>query len=528
VAGGGGNRLYGGRQSDLFLLAAAGDIAYGGTSLDGSHDSVSDGAANQFLIDLSARPSGYRSDPAASIEIRDFQPGLDAITLITGDPQQARPLPINAANYLEWRNRLEQEQNILLNATPQIRMARRGLLISEAMLAEGFRLEAGDFFSDPDLPADQSLQLVGYDNSLPWLQSVDGALVVAPGSTVADGSYRLSLAGSDGLSRTPFTALTLAVNPTVSIGSLTLEAGARLDFRFPSIGGAAVSLLVQTLDTDGLPLGSPVVVAGQVGNSSGTPVGFDPFRADGVAGDLLQAGRLAFFLRRLDQPDALMPLQIRNDSGMGFSLQAADGSTVQASVRNADETDAVQPLFAETRIEAASFLGLDLPDAAGQAKGSSREVSLSMTMYREAAYDSRVSFYLADRKSGAVIDSVTGAMLSGAAFDEMGKPFNDYLSTAAAHTVIDGLVDNGQSSTISRSFQLSSALDPNSLILLPLLTVDDPSGQKIYGATPTLNPDRISHVAQIGINVFGFEDIAGGGDLDYDDILVKIMDVSYL
>jgi hypothetical protein len=94
--------------------------------------------------------------------------------------------------------------------------------------------------------------------------------------------------------------------------------------------------------------------------------------------------------------------------------------------------------------------------------------------------------------------------------------------------VIDGLVDNGQSSTISRSFQLSSALDPNSLILLPLLTVDDPSGQKIYGATPTLNPDRISHVAQIGINVFGFEDIAGGGDLDYDDILVKIMDVSYL
>ncbi|MBR8829728.1 MAG: hypothetical protein N5P05_001320 [Chroococcopsis gigantea SAG 12.99] len=36
------------------------------------------------------------------------------------------------------------------------------------------------------------------------------------------------------------------------------------------------------------------------------------------------------------------------------------------------------------------------------------------------------------------------------------------------------------------------------------------------------NPDGVSHVSRLGSNLFGFEDLWGGGDLDYNDTIVKI------
>jgi hypothetical protein len=38
-----------------------------------------------------------------------------------------------------------------------------------------------------------------------------------------------------------------------------------------------------------------------------------------------------------------------------------------------------------------------------------------------------------------------------------------------------------------------------------------------YGAA---NSDGISHFRSLGNNLFGLEDIAGGGDLDYDDLVI--------
>jgi hypothetical protein len=524
---GGANHLYGGGQSDRFFLAAPGDIAYGGSRVAVGDQSTADSAANQFFIDLGARPTGYRDDPRARITIADFQPGLDRLTLIAGDPQQAAPLPISAVNYLEWRNRLAQEQNIQLNAAPQIRLARRGLAITAEMLANGYKLASDFFFTDADLAAGDApaLRLVGYDNSLPWLREVDGALEIAPGSSVAPGSYTLSLAATDGLSRSPVTTITLAVNPTVNIGAVSIPAGSSLRFQFPDIRDSALELLVQTFDENGLPINNPTPVAGQVGNSAGTPVGYNAFGSDAVAGDLFSSGRLAFFLRRADQSSALIPLRIQTSSPTGFDLQAVDGTKVVATISNATAPDV---LIGETSFGGVSVLGLFLPIPAGTAQGATRQVSVAVELFREAGFNSNLGFYLADRHTGAVIDSITGALLSAPALDDKDNPNPDYNAIAAAHTVFSGTVANRSHATLSQSFQLNASLQPDALMLLPMLEVDDPSGRRIYTAAAPVNPDQAAHVALMGYNTLGFEDMYKMGDGDLDDILAKVVGVTII
>jgi hypothetical protein len=109
---GGNNRLYGGAQSDRFVLGAQGDLVYGGIRMAGSQESITDENNNIFVIDLDARGSDLDArgstmlnDPA--IEIRDFQLGRDSLTLIESDPSLSKPLPISAATYFEWRKSYE-------------------------------------------------------------------------------------------------------------------------------------------------------------------------------------------------------------------------------------------------------------------------------------------------------------------------------------------------------------------------------------------------------------------------------------
>ena len=43
----------------------------------------------------------------------------------------------------------------------------------------------------------------------------------------------------------------------------------------------------------------------------------------------------------------------------------------------------------------------------------------------------------------------------------------------------------------------------------------------IYFAFDSANSDSIKHIKTLGLNTFGLEDIQGGGDLDYDDLIFK-------
>jgi hypothetical protein len=524
---GGYNHLYGGEQGDRFFLASPGDVVYGGIRLSGTTESASDSAANTFLIDGSARPSGYLSDANAAITIADFQPGLDSITLINGNAEQTKALPICASNYIRYRDSLQTEQNIILNAAPVSLVAKRGLLITDAMLSAGFRIKASDFFYDPDVPlgGTPNLSFVGYNNDLPWLTASNGDLVVAPQSNVAPGSYSLSLAASDGLSRSPLTNINVSVAPKVSIGDISVPAGASLQFQFTSSNFAAIELLVQTLDINGLPLTQPIPIAGQVGSSSGTPSGFDGMHSNAVAGDLFASGQLAFFLRRPGTSSALLPMKIKASSPQGFSLLADDGTKVLATVSN---QPAAELFTCETSIAGVPALGLNIPNPAAPATPLVHKVSVAYELYREASFNSTVGFYLADRITGAVIDNVTGEFLTGPAIDDKGSPNPNYRAVAAAHTLLSATVANGGHAIGSQSLraqQLAEARKPG--------THANHSGQStrrypdLYRHCPR-ESDHSTHVSLMGTNTLGFEDSFNTGDADIDDIIAKITGVSFI
>lgn len=516
---GGNNRLYGGAQADRFVLGAKGDLIYGGMRMAGTQESITDGGNNIFVIDLNARGSTMLNDPA--IEIRDFQLGRDSLTLIENDPSRSTPLPISPATYLEWRKKLQDDYNVIINAAPQVRQAKRNLPITRAMLRDGFSISGRDLFADLD---SGELTLVGLDKNPSWLQLIDGKLQVAPGASVQSGTYSIAVAGSDGMSRTPLTSFSFAVDPQVSIGSLNLAAGSALQFRFNGIGNAAVELLVQTLDANDQPLHSPRLLAGQMGRSAGLPAGIDGNLSNAVAGDLFNNGRLAFFLRKPMESAELIPLEISNENPSAFRLSSGSISVDAAVVA----TPAATPLTTFVEVGGESILGLALPSLAPSSTDPTRKVSVSIDLFREASFENTIGFYLADALTGAVVDSRTGAFISGTPFDDQGNPSADYLITAAASSVWKGTVGNGGTTTITQSFDLHASLNLDGMVLLPFMEVNAGTERHTFMAGSSGNSDRISHITMLGNNVFGFEDQLGGGDFDYDDMVAVIRSVNML
>ena len=516
---GGNNRLYGGAQSDRFVLGAQGDLVYGGMRMAGTQESITDGNNNIFVIDLDARGTTILNDPA--IEIRDFQLGRDSLTLIESDPSRSTPLPISPSTYLEWRKKLQEDYNVVINAAPQLRQAKRNLAITRTMLRDGFSISARDLFADLDAG---ELTLVGLDKNPSWLQLRDGMLLVAPGADVQSGTYAFAVAGSDGMSRTPLTSFSFAVDPQVSIGSLNLAAGSALQFHFNGIGNAAVELLVQTLDANDQPLHSPRLVAGQMGRNAGLPAGIDGNLSNAVAGDLFNSGRLAFFLRKPMESAELIPLEIGNENPSAFRLSSGSISVDAAVVA----TPAATPLTTFVEVSGETMLGLALPSLTPSSTDPTRKVSVSIELFREAAFDSTIGFYLADALTGAVVDRRTGAFITGTPFDDQGNPSADYLSNAAANDVWMGTVGNGGTTTITQSFDLHASLNLDGMVLLPFMEVNAGNERHTLIAGSSGNSDRISHITMLGNNVIGFEDQGRGGDFDYDDMVAVIRSVNML
>jgi hypothetical protein len=48
------------------------------------------------------------------------------------------------------------------------------------------------------------------------------------------------------------------------------------------------------------------------------------------------------------------------------------------------------------------------------------------------------------------------------------------------------------------------------------------SNPDIYFTYLGANSDRVDHVRLLGDNTFGFEDLRGGGDMDYNDLVVQV------
>ncbi|KYC41668.1 hypothetical protein WA1_16630 [Scytonema hofmannii PCC 7110] len=154
---------------------------------------------------------------------------------------------------------------------------------------------------------------------------------------------------------------------------------------------------------------------------------------------------------------------------------------------------------------------LDLRSLTGQ-------VNASFTVNREAAFDNFVGFY-------RVVDQNGGIDTNGDGTADILPGNTGYAQAAVSNRVtgIDLSVGNQQTATLSGQLASGSIFAP---FLIANGSVSQVlSGQKldeVYFAYLGANSDRVDHIRLLGNNTFGFEDLQGGGDRDFNDVIVRV------
>jgi Mg-chelatase subunit ChlD len=199
----------------------------------------------------------------------------------------------------------------------------------------------------------------------------------------------------------------------------------------------------------------------------------------------------------------------------GFSLAWKDGSNNNTDFKdlvvNIKSTDDSLPLGTNLQGKQQGEV-LDL-------RGITQDVKADFTVNREAAFNNFVGFYkVADENGGIDVDG-NGTVDF--------RPGDSGYAQAAIKSRVAGIdlrVDNQVTASFTDKILIGGSIFAP-FILTNGRTVDQVlNGQvdQAYFAYLGANSDKVDHIRLLGNNVFGFEDLAGGGDNDYNDIIVKV------
>ena len=150
------------------------------------------------------------------------------------------------------------------------------------------------------------------------------------------------------------------------------------------------------------------------------------------------------------------------------------------------------------------------------------EVNVEVSLFREAGYDNTVGFYAVDL-SGRVVDPLTGLAVSGPVIAANAQ---DYQQKALQYRTDIALSVENQS-VFTQTTQLQGGL-----LYAPFIVQNgsfeqfsdsdlsnDPS---VFFPYLGVNSDKVDHIRLLSNNLWGFEDLTGGGDRDYNDVIVKL------
>ena len=180
---------------------------------------------------------------------------------------------------------------------------------------------------------------------------------------------------------------------------------------------------------------------------------------------------------------------------------------------NIESTDTPLPLGANLQDQQQGEV-LDLSSV-----GSTKTVQANFVVNREAAYNNFVGFYKITDSQGTITDPLTGVSL---------KPGDTGYTEAAITNRVAGIdlqTANQSTTTIDGVFQGGSIFAPFMIAngsVNQLLDADKSNDPSVYFAYLGANSDGVDHIRLLGNNTFGFEDLRGGGDLDYNDMIIKV------
>jgi hypothetical protein len=154
-------------------------------------------------------------------------------------------------------------------------------------------------------------------------------------------------------------------------------------------------------------------------------------------------------------------------------------------------------------------------------------ISVETSLSRAAAYQNLIALYR--------VDSLTGALDTNADRQIDLKPGDvGYVEVALTRakdsltgvilTTPEYLGTTQQTVTLLGNNMYGMVVIPNATIdqVLSQNPLNDPNfGPVALFSFRVANPDGISHMARLGANLFGFEDQVGGGDRDYNDMVLQ-------
>ncbi|MTJ06563.1 MULTISPECIES: DUF4114 domain-containing protein [unclassified Anabaena] len=158
---------------------------------------------------------------------------------------------------------------------------------------------------------------------------------------------------------------------------------------------------------------------------------------------------------------------------------------------------------------------IDLRDIQGQVKAN-------VSVHREAAFNNEVYFYEVDNADGQIGNLQPSSVNR-----------SNYLQAALNNIIKD--VQSGVNikfATANQGVQTSTTTINGGTILAPMIIVNGTLSQlldsdannnpQVYFSYMGVNSDGVDHIRLLGNNTFGFEDLPNGGDLDYNDMIVKM------
>lgn len=137
----------------------------------------------------------------------------------------------------------------------------------------------------------------------------------------------------------------------------------------------------------------------------------------------------------------------------------------------------------------------------------------------EASYNNVFGLYRVENKQGTVIDSISGESLNPGDAGYTAAAIR--LSQSAEKGVSLNRNNQGLATTLEGGFLYAPFLIANGKpeAVLDDDTLNDPS---VYFSFIQANSDGVDHVRLLGDNTIGFEDLANGGDRDYNDSVFQV------
>ena len=149
--------------------------------------------------------------------------------------------------------------------------------------------------------------------------------------------------------------------------------------------------------------------------------------------------------------------------------------------------------------------------------GKTAQVQVNLS--RDANFTVQAGFYSVANHQGAVKDPVTGQLVqpSNSNYAEIAMSSENSISQLKDLSLVEnGFVD------------LPTVYNLGSDLMAPYVRVLEPGAERTYFSFALANPDKINHFKQISSNSFGIEDTLGGGDNDFNDLILslKFLDVT--